>query len=126
VRRVRFVAAAARREFLAEVVYYNEEEPGLGARFTTAVEEATSRALAFPLAGSPRPRILGGFFSRTSHSRSFISQPPVASLCSLSRTIRFGQVIGGRVCKSANQRRHGDTLYIAPSAPFQGRACCER
>lgn len=54
-RRVRFVAAA-RREFLAEVVYYNEEEQGLGARFTTAVEEATSRALAFPLAGSPAPK----------------------------------------------------------------------
>ena len=51
-KRVRFVVAV-RREFLAQVIYYNEEEPGLGARFTAAVEEATTRALAFPLAGSP-------------------------------------------------------------------------
>ena len=51
-RRVRFVAAA-RREFLAEVIYYNEERTGLGVRFTAAVEEATARAVAFPLTGSP-------------------------------------------------------------------------
>jgi toxin ParE1/3/4 len=52
VKRARFVAAA-RREFLAEVVYYNQEEPGLGARFAAAVEDATARALAFPDAGAP-------------------------------------------------------------------------
>ena len=50
-KRARFVAAA-RREFLVEVVYYNKEEPGLGARFAAAVEDATARALAFPLAGA--------------------------------------------------------------------------
>lgn len=50
-KRARFVAAA-RREFLTEVVYYNRE-PGLGARFAAAVEDATVRALAFPLAGAP-------------------------------------------------------------------------
>lgn len=48
----RFIAPA-RREFLAEVVYYNGKEPGLGARFASAVEEAATRALAFPLTGSP-------------------------------------------------------------------------
>ena len=48
----RFITAA-RQEFLAEVAYYNEIQPSLGARFTTAVEDATARALAFPLAGSP-------------------------------------------------------------------------
>ncbi|MCL4855551.1 MAG: type II toxin-antitoxin system RelE/ParE family toxin [Bryobacteraceae bacterium] len=48
----RFVPAA-RREFLAEIVYYNQERAGLGARFTAAVEEAAARALAFPRAGSP-------------------------------------------------------------------------
>ena len=51
-KRARFVAGA-RQEFLAEVAYYNEAQSGLGARFTSAVEEATARALAFPLAGSP-------------------------------------------------------------------------
>jgi len=25
-----------------------------------------------------------------------------------------------------NQRRHGDAYYIAPLAPFRGRACCKR
>jgi plasmid stabilization system protein ParE len=52
VKSVRFVPAA-RREFLAEIIYYNQEQTSLGTRFTAAVEEATARALAFPLAGSP-------------------------------------------------------------------------
>jgi len=52
VKRARFIAAA-RLEFLAEVIYHNEAQPGLGARFTAAVEEATARAVAFPLSGSP-------------------------------------------------------------------------
>jgi len=52
VRQARFVAPA-REEFLAEVAYYDEVKPGQGARFAVAVEEATARALAFPLSGSP-------------------------------------------------------------------------
>ena len=51
-KQARFLAAA-RLEHLAEVAYYSEIEHGLGLRFTAAVEEATSRALAFPLAGFP-------------------------------------------------------------------------
>lgn len=51
-KRARFIAPA-RREFLSEVAYYNGEEPGLGIRFAAAVEEATTRAVAFPLSGSP-------------------------------------------------------------------------
>jgi plasmid stabilization system protein ParE len=43
----------ARREFLKEVVYYNEQGPGLGAAFAQEAEEATARALAFPQTGSP-------------------------------------------------------------------------
>ncbi len=50
--RARFIAAA-RLEFLAEVIYYSEAEAGLGARFAAAVEDASARALAFPLSGSP-------------------------------------------------------------------------
>ncbi|MDT8428131.1 MAG: type II toxin-antitoxin system RelE/ParE family toxin [Pseudomonadales bacterium] len=50
--RAKFVAPA-RCEFLKEVVYYNEQEPGLGNAFAQEVEEATVRALAFPEAGSP-------------------------------------------------------------------------
>jgi plasmid stabilization system protein ParE len=52
VKSARFVPAA-RREFLAEIAYYNQEQTGLGARFTAAVQEAAARALAFPRAGSP-------------------------------------------------------------------------
>lgn len=64
-KRARFVADA-RREFLTEVAFYNEAQPGLGSRFTTAVEEAAVRATTFPLAGSPsiadtRRVILKGF-----------------------------------------------------------------
>jgi toxin ParE1/3/4 len=52
VKRIRF-AASARRELLAEVAYYDEKEPGLGARFLVAAEEAAARALAYPLTGTP-------------------------------------------------------------------------
>ena len=53
--RARFIAAA-RLEFLAEVIYYSEAQAGLGTRFTAAVEAAAAaRALAFPLSGSPFP-----------------------------------------------------------------------
>jgi hypothetical protein len=52
VNRTRFIAAA-RLEFLAEVIYYSEAEAGLGARFSAAVEEAAARAVAFPQSGSP-------------------------------------------------------------------------
>ena len=62
-RRARFVAAA-RREFLEEVAYYSEQEPGLGTRFAAAVEEATARALAFPLAGSPASKSARRVFVR--------------------------------------------------------------
>ncbi|MEJ7670416.1 MAG: type II toxin-antitoxin system RelE/ParE family toxin [Casimicrobiaceae bacterium] len=51
-KRARFVAPA-RAEFLAEVTYYNQAQPGQGARFAAAAEEATARALTFPLSGSP-------------------------------------------------------------------------
>lgn len=50
--RAKFIAPA-RREFLKEVVYCNEQEQGLGIAFAQEVEEATARALAFPDAGSP-------------------------------------------------------------------------
>jgi toxin ParE1/3/4 len=51
VKRARFIAAA-RLEFLAEVIYHNEAQPGLGERFSAAVEDAAARALAYPLSGS--------------------------------------------------------------------------
>lgn len=51
-KRARFIAPA-RRELLSEVAYYNGKEPGLGARFAAAIEDATTRAAAFPLTGSP-------------------------------------------------------------------------
>lgn len=53
-KRARFVAAA-RLEYLAEIIYYTEAQPGLGGRFAQAVEDAIARALLFPTAGSPSP-----------------------------------------------------------------------
>jgi len=44
VKRALFIAPA-RRELLAEVVYYNNKELGLGNRFLAGVEDATARAL---------------------------------------------------------------------------------
>lgn len=49
--RAKFIAPA-QREFLKEVIYYNEQASGLGAAFVREIEEATARALAFPEAGS--------------------------------------------------------------------------
>ena len=50
--RVRFVEPA-RLEILAEVDYYHRVSAGLGIKFLQAVEDATARVLAYPLAGSP-------------------------------------------------------------------------
>lgn len=51
-KQARFLVAA-RREYLAEITYYTETEPGAGTRFADAVEAAAARAIAFPLAGAP-------------------------------------------------------------------------
>lgn len=51
-KRAKFIAPA-RREFLKEVTYYNEQESGLGVEFAQKIEEATARALEFPETGSP-------------------------------------------------------------------------
>lgn len=53
-RAVRFLATA-RRELLAEVLHYNELEPGLGIKFARAFERALAIAVQFPLAGSLGP-----------------------------------------------------------------------
>jgi hypothetical protein len=55
VNRVRFVQPA-RLEVLAEVAYYHRLEAGLGTKFLEAVEDATARALAYPL--GPRQALL--------------------------------------------------------------------
>jgi hypothetical protein len=52
VKQARFVAPA-REAFLADLAYYDQVQPGRGVRFAAAVEETTTRALAFPLSGSP-------------------------------------------------------------------------
>ena len=69
--RVRFVEPA-RLEVLAEVDYYHRVSAGLGAKFLEAVEDATARALAYPLAGSPAPH-------RTRHV--FLRDFPFALFC---------------------------------------------
>lgn len=61
VRRVRFIQEA-KQEFLEEVAYYDTVQPGLGLRFTKALEEATMRALAFPLSGTLSASGIGRVF----------------------------------------------------------------
>ena len=51
-KRARF-ADPARSELLAGVAYYEDKEAGLGKTFLLAVDEATARALAYPLTGTP-------------------------------------------------------------------------
>jgi plasmid stabilization system protein ParE len=51
VREIIFIAQA-REEFLAEVAYYNTKEPGLGIRFSIAVEKAVALTITFPQIGS--------------------------------------------------------------------------
>jgi toxin ParE1/3/4 len=59
VKHIRLIAPA-RREFLLEFAYYNGKEAGT--RFAAAVEEATTRALAFPLIDSPASKSTRGVF----------------------------------------------------------------
>ena len=99
-KRVRFIAPA-RREFLSEVAYYNGKEPSLGARFVAAVEEAATRAVAFPLTGSPASK---------STRRVFVKNFPFAviyrlirkvSSSSQSHIIRAGQSTGALAFESS-------------------------
>lgn len=76
-RRARFVAPA-RRELLAEVAYHNNKELGLGGLLLAAVKEATARALAYPLTGTPalegtRRIVLKDFSSKTFPLRFLIT-----------------------------------------------------
>ena len=64
-RQARFTAFA-RKEFLAEISYYEALRAGLGARFRTEVEAVAERAAAFPKSGAPsvagaRKRLLSHF-----------------------------------------------------------------
>jgi plasmid stabilization system protein ParE len=43
----------ARAEFREAVLYYEEQQPGLGDRFTSAVYETIQHLLEFPQVGSP-------------------------------------------------------------------------
>ena len=101
-KRARFITPA-RREFLSAVAYYNGKEPGLGARFAAAVEEATMRALAFPLTGSPASQNTRRVFIKDFLSRS--STVPISTVSSSSqlRTILVGQNTGNCASKIANK-----------------------
>jgi plasmid stabilization system protein ParE len=52
VKPVRFLEEA-QQEFLEQVLYYEEQEKGLGERFRQAVEAATALAATHPKLGSP-------------------------------------------------------------------------
>lgn len=101
--RVKFVAPA-RREFLKEVVYYNEQEPGLGTAFAQEVEEAAARALAFPDAGSLASKnTKRAFVNRFPFSVVYRAQIRKALSSSRWPTIRDALSIGYPVYKGANR-----------------------
>jgi hypothetical protein len=102
VKRVRFIAPA-RREFLLEVAYYNGKDPGLGSRFTAAVEEATTRAVAFPLTGSPASKSTRRMFVKDFRSQLSTVLMATALLSSRSLTTRVGQSTGNHAFKTANE-----------------------
>lgn len=107
--RARFIAAA-RLEFLAEVIYYDDAETGLGARFTAAVEEAASRALAFPESGSPFRSNTRRVLVKVSHSRSSIGRCPKELSSFRSLTMRAVAIAGNLAYVPANRRTDADRL----------------
>jgi hypothetical protein len=102
VKRVRFIAPA-RREFLAEVVYYDGKEQGLGARFASAIEEAVGRALAFRLRARQLQRVRGVFSLKIFPLP--LSTVPIRTALSFLRLliIRAAPNTGNRVFKTANK-----------------------
>ena len=73
--------AAARREFLTEVLYYNDEESGLGARFAPPSKKRQPGQSLFrcPAVPPQRPRV--AFSSKTFHLRSCIDRVQTESSC---------------------------------------------
>jgi hypothetical protein len=98
---VRFVEPA-RLEVLAEVVYYQQVEEGLGTKFLEAVEDATARALAYPLAGSPAQNKTRRVFFGIFPSHWSIAQTNRESQSMHWLIMHAGQVIGGAAHMSAN------------------------
>ena len=51
--RIARFAEAAKLELIQEVEFYENIEAGLGARFLASIREVVSRAILYPLTGSP-------------------------------------------------------------------------
>jgi len=102
VKRAKFVAAA-RREFLFEVVYYNKDSPGL-ARVSLRPSRTQRHApWRSRLLVRPHPKTLGESLSRTFLFLLCIGQMPTELLSLRSRIIRVGRNIGNRVLRTANK-----------------------
>jgi hypothetical protein len=109
VSRARFIAAA-RLEFLAEVIYYSEAEAGLGARFAAAVEMPLPAHLPFLCQALRTVPILAGSSSRTSPSRLSTGRS-LKELSSLRSHIMRGVPITGNLAYvPANHRIDTDRV----------------
>ena len=84
----------ARLEILAEVDCYHRVGVGLGSKFLQAVEDATARALAYPLAGSPAEHRTRRVFLRDFPFARSIAQTNRKSKFMHWLIILAGQVIG--------------------------------
>ena len=100
--------AAARLEYLAEVIYYSEAQAGLGVRFTAAVEEAAARALAFPLSARRFVPTLAESSSRISRFRLSTGPSPKELSSLRSHTMRGGLITGGLVFVLSSHRIDAD------------------
>jgi len=109
VNRARFIAAA-RLEFLAEVIYYNEAEARLGRASLRQWRKPPPEPLPFLNRARRFGPILAGSSSRVSRSRSSIDRSPKESSFLPSLTMRAVPITGNLAYMPANRRIDADRL----------------
>jgi len=110
---------AAREEFAAAVLWYEQQRPGLGGEFFDAIVESTSLIQNNPESGTPSYNRQARRVVRWgSPTKSFIESWPTRSLSSQWHTRSAGQVIGKAEC-SLSLVRPTDCGSPAAATPFQ-------
>jgi hypothetical protein len=97
VKQARFTALA-RAEFLAEVAYYENRRPGLGARFRAEVETVSESAASSPDSGGPVAGVARRRLLPTFPLASSTQSPATASSFTLSLTTAGARHTGSGGC----------------------------
>ena len=105
--RARFIAAA-RLEFLAEVIFYNEAQAGLGSRFTAQLKRRLPVRLPSLYPDLLFVPILAACSCRNSHSRLSTGRSQTGSLSLLSHIMRSVLTTGNLGYVPANRRIDAD------------------